>query len=46
MRHVIAHIYTPLTFPRHAFFCMSKMDMNLSREVVFHTPRRPTNVLK
>ena len=47
-RHVIAcvHICKSLKFPRHDFFCMSKIDMNLSRQVVFYTPRRPTNVLE
>ena len=42
MRHVIAwaHPCTHLKYLRHAFYCMFKMDMNLSRRVVFRTPRR------
>ena len=28
------------------FFCVSKMDVNLSRQVVFCTPRRPANMNK
>ena len=48
MRHVItcAHLSTYLKFLRYTFFCMSKMDMNISTRVVFHRPRRPANVLE
>ena len=34
-----------IPLPRR-FFCVSKMDVNLSRQVVFCTPRRPANMNK
>ena len=41
-----AHLCTCRKRLRHAFFCLSKTDMNLSRQVVFCTPRRPANILE
>ena len=47
MKHAIgcAHFCKCLKCIRHAFFSTSKTDMNLSRQVVSRTPRRPANVL-
>ena len=47
MRHAVtlAHLCTSLKFLRHTFFSMSKTDMDILREAVFCTPRRPTNAL-
>ena len=48
MKQAIVHTYvsTRLKFLRYAFICTSKIDMILLRRVVFHTPRRPANVLE
>ena len=41
-----AHLCTCLKFLKHAFLFTSKTYMNLSRRLVFRTPRRPANVLE
>ena len=41
-----AHLCTCLKFLRHPFLFTSKTYMNLSRRLVFRTPRRPANVLE
>ena len=48
MRHVFAcaHLWTRIKCLNNAFFCMPKLDMNLSRRVVFCTLRKPTNELE
>ena len=48
MKHAIAraHLCTCLKFLSYAFFFTSKTDINLSRQVVFRTPKRPANVLE
>ena len=38
------YLRTSLKFLKHAFFYMSKMDINLPRRVVFRKPSRPANV--
>ena len=43
---VHTHVSTRLKFLRYAFICTSKTDKILLRWVVFHTPRRPANVLE
>ena len=43
---VFTYLCTRQKCIRHVFFCMAEMDMNLSRRVVFCTPRRSANVLE
>ena len=38
--------HTPKIGLNHAFFPTSNINMNLSRRVVFRTPRRPANILE